>query len=216
MEYINIKNGYTKEDVVKISEIIKKGEVVILPTDTVYGLAADALNIDAVKKVYELKQRELSKPMSILVSNMDMILKVTKDMSVKEERIIENFFPGALTMVLKRNNMIPDIVTANLDTIGIRMPRNKFLLEVIDCIGMPIIATSCNLSGKSAMTDVQEILSEFKDKVSAIVDEGKSEIGVTSTIIKIEENTINVLRKGPIDKKDIIKKLTNTCDSKKG
>lgn len=132
MEYIKLENNnYKKEDLEKALEVIKNGGVVILPTDTVYGIAADALNEEAVARIYSLKNRKFSNPCNILVSDIDMIRKVTKGISSKEEKIINEFFPGALTIIFEKNEVIPNIVTANLDTIGVRMPKNKFLLDLI-------------------------------------------------------------------------------------
>lgn len=134
MKYINIEDGYTKKDIKEVAESINRGEVVILPTDTVYGIVANALNEKAVSKIYEIKKRDKKKPMNILVSNIEMIRKNVKNITEAEERIIKEFFPGALTIIFEKNSLIPDIVTGGLDTIGIRMPENKFLLELIDTL----------------------------------------------------------------------------------
>lgn len=124
MKYVDIKDGnYSKDDVNKIAESIKLGEIAIIPTDTVYGISVDALNEEAVKKVYDLKNRQYSNPMNILVSNMQMIENVTKGISNLEKRIMEKFFPGALTVICQRNNKIPEIVTAGLNTIRYKNAR---------------------------------------------------------------------------------------------
>ena len=118
MKYIDIKNGdYTKEDISKIAESIKTGKIAIIPTDTVYGISADALNQKAVKRIYDLKNREYSNPMNILVSNVEMIKKVTKSIKAIEKRMIDRFFPGALTIIFERNDIVPESVTAGLNTI---------------------------------------------------------------------------------------------------
>lgn len=133
MEYIDIKsNKYSKEDLKEIAEVIKAGECIIIPTDTVYGIAASALDKNAVKKIFELKNRAFSKPINILVSNFEMIKKVTKNISLEEKKIMKKFFPGALTIIFEKNDEIPEIVTSGFSTIGIRMPKNKFLLDLID------------------------------------------------------------------------------------
>lgn len=134
MEYISIKKGYTKEDIKHVANTIKSGGVVIVPTDTVYGIAAEATNEASVKRIYDLKGRELTNPMNILVSNIDMIKKFTKNITRTEEKIIESFFPGALTLILKKNNLVPDIVTSGLSTVGVRSPKNDFLLELIEML----------------------------------------------------------------------------------
>ncbi len=133
MEYIDIKSkNYLKKDLKKIAEIIRDSGCIIIPTDTVYGIAASALDENAVKKVFELKNRAFSKPINILVSNFEMIKEVTKNISLEEEKIMKKFFPGALTIVFEKNDKIPEIVTSGFNTVGIRMPKNKFLLDLIN------------------------------------------------------------------------------------
>ncbi len=119
MEYFKLKD-LTEDAIDKLKDIICEGGVIITPTDTVYGLIADSLNEKAIKKVYSLKKREFSNPMCIIVSNIDMIKKVTKSVSLTEEKVINKFFPGPLTIIFEKNNMISQIATAGLDTI-----RNK-------------------------------------------------------------------------------------------
>ena len=204
MEYIKIENNmYNKEDIKKVTEIVKMGGVVILPTDTVYGVAADCLNEEAVKKVYEFKHRDFSKPCNILVSDIEMIRKVTKGLSEKEEKIINNLFPGALTIICEKNDVIPGIVNANLSTIGIRMPNNQFLLDLISNIGRPIVATSLNLAGEKSMTNLNNLPEDFKKKSDLIIDGGETTLGTASTIIKVENGKVKILREGPIDMKKI-------------
>ena len=214
MEYIDIKKGYTKEDIKKISESIRLGRIIILPTDTVYGISASPFNEKAIKKVYDLKERDLSKPCNILVSNFSMIKDVTKNITKIEERIIKEFFPGALTIIFDKNDKIPKSVTAGLDTIGIRMPDNKFLLELIENIGHPILATSLNISGEKAEINVSNLPKKIKENVDLIVDAGDAKIKKASTIIRVEENKIKILREGPITKEEIedrIKEGRKTC-----
>lgn len=205
MKYIDIKLGYSKEEIIEVSNVIKAGGIVILPTDTVYGLACDVMNEEAIKKIYDLKGRSFSNPMNILVSNIDMIRKVTKRISKKEEEIIERFFPGPLSIIFKKNEVVPNIVTAGLDTIGIRMPENDFLLELIENLEMPIVATSCNFAGEAPMTNTIGIFKKFVEQVDCIVDSGEAKIGVASTVIKVERNDVKILRDGPIKKSELIK-----------
>lgn len=133
MEYIKIENNnYKREDIEKVSNVINAGGVIVIPTDTVYGISVDSMNEDAVKKIYEIKRRKFSQPFSILVSNIEMMREVAKEISEKEERIINRFFPGAMTIILNKSKKIPDIVTSGLDTVGVRIPNNKFILDLVD------------------------------------------------------------------------------------
>ncbi|MCI9366449.1 MAG: threonylcarbamoyl-AMP synthase [Clostridia bacterium] len=206
MEYIKLSKENQK-DIKKVIDTLNKNGVVILPTDTVYGIAADASNEEAVRKIYEVKHRKFTKPCNILVSNIDMIRKVTKNVSPEEEKIMKKYFPGALTMIFDKNDKIPNIVTANLDTIGIRMPNNKFLLELIEKYGKPIVATSLNLAGEESYTNVEKIEKTLKNNVDLIVDGGETKIGIPSTIIKIEDKKIRILREGPITKEELQKEI---------
>lgn len=210
MEYIDIKNGYTKEDIIKIADIIKSGEILILPTDTVYGIVSDSTNEDAVKKIYELKKREMSKPLNILVSNKEMIKRVVKEISKWEEKIINKFFPGSLTIIFQKNGIIPDIVTSGLNTVGVRMPNHKMLLELINYLDNPIVATSCNFAGKKEITNAEDAAFKFKDNVKAIVDGGNLKNGIPSTIIELKEDKINILREGQVSK-EILEKEIKRC-----
>ena len=210
MEYINLKNEkWEKKSLDKIAKIIKNGGITIIPTDTVYGIATNAQNEEAVKKIYDLKKREPQKPMSILVSSIEMIEKVANEITEKEKKIMECFFPGAITIILKKNKSVPSIVTAGLDTIGVRMPDNKIVLELIEKIKVPIIATSCNLAGEKAATDIDQISYEIKNGVDYVLDDGKSKIAIPSTIVKVEKEQIKILREGSIKKEDIERKIEN-------
>ena len=141
MECIDVKNGYTNKDINKIVKYISLGGIVILPTDTVYGIAADVDNVGAVKKIYEIKNRPITNPVNILVSNLEMIQNATKKITETEKKIINKFFPGAITIIFEKDKKISNIITAGLDTVGIRMPNNKMLLEIIEKLRK---TNSCN------------------------------------------------------------------------
>ena len=181
-------------------EVIKMGGIVIAPTDTVYGIIADALNEKAVEKIYEIKKRKKTNPLSILVSNKDMLKKVVKKVSLEEEKIIDKFFPGAITLIFEKNEQIPDIVTSGLDTVGIRMPNDEILLNVIELLGSPIVATSLNLSGEESKTNLDNISQEILNNVDYVIDNGNTKIGVASTVAKIDGKKIEILREGTITK----------------
>ena len=205
MEYIDIKKGYTEKHIERAKEILENGGIVILPTDTVYGLSADCLNEEAIRKIYKLKHRNYSKACCVLVSNIKMIEEITEGISKKEENIINRFFPGALTIILEKNEKIPQIVTAGLDTIGIRMPDNNFLLDLITELGRPIVTTSLNLAGEESIVNLEKLSSAFKDNVDLIIDGGETKKKLASTIIRVEKEEVKVLRQGPISKEDIEK-----------
>lgn len=185
------------------ANIIKKGGIVIFPTETVYGIGTNGLDEEAVKKLYEVKDRPLNKPISLLVSNFDMINQVAKDITEMEYKIMKNFFPGPLTIILNKKSCVPDILTAKGNTVGIRMPDNEIALKLIELSGVPIATPSANISGKPSGIDIEDIKKDFEGKVDLFIDSGKSKIGNGSTIVKVEDNEIKILRQGIITKEQI-------------
>ena len=185
------------------AELIKQGKIVVFPTETVYGIGANGLDENAVKKLYNVKQRLLNKPISLLVSNMDMVNLVAKDITELEYRLMEELFPGPFTIILKKKEIVPDILTAGSNTIGIRMPANNIALKLIDYAGVPIATPSANISGKPSGTNVEDIMKDFNTKVDCFIDDGPSKIGLASTIVKVIDGQIHILRQGSISKKDI-------------
>ena len=203
MKYIKLNEDEIEKRAKETAKVIKMGGIVIAPTDTVYGIISDALNEKAVEKIYEIKKRKKSNPCSILVSNKDMLKKVVKKVSFEEEKIINKFFPGAITLIFEKNEQIPDIVTSGLDTVGIRMPNDKFLLKVIELLGAPIVATSLNLAGEESKTNLDNISKEILNNVDYVIDNGNTKIGVASTVAKIVGKKVEILREGTITKKMI-------------
>lgn len=185
------------------ANIIKKGGIVIFPTETVYGIGTNGLDEEAVKKLYEVKDRPLNKPISLLVSNFDMINQVAKDITEMEYKIMKNFFPGPLTIILNKKSCVPDILTAKGNTVGIRMPDNEIALKLIELSGVPIATPSANISGRPSGIDIEDIKKDFEGKVDLFIDSGKSKIRNGSTIVKVEDNEIKILRQGIITKEQI-------------
>ena len=201
--YLDFKN---KTDYTKLKEpakIIKEGGIAIFPTETVYGIGTNGLNEEAVKQLYEVKQRPLNKPISLLVNSIDMIEEIAKDITDIEYELIKEFFPGPLTIILKKNNIVPNILTANQDTVGIRMPANKIAIKLIEYAGVPIATPSANISGRPSGTNIKDIMEDFDGKVDYFVDGGPSKIGRASTIVKVEKGIPKILRKGAISEEQI-------------
>lgn len=192
------------------SSILKNGGIGIFPTDTVYGIGCDFLNINSLTKLFTVKRRNLNKPINILVSNQEMIYKFIKDISPIERILIDNFWPGPLTIIFNKTNLVPDILTSGLNTIGIRMPKNKVCLDLINEFGSPLATSSANISNESPSSIIDEnLIKNFENKVDFILDSGKIDGGVPSTIVKVENNKINILREGPISFNDIMEVINN-------
>lgn len=182
----------------KAAELIKQGKIVVFPTETVYGIGSNGLDEQAVKKLYNVKQRPLNKPISLLVSNMEMVNEIAKDITETEYKIMEKFFPGPLTIILKKKDIVPDIVTAGQDTVGVRMPSGEIARKLVDDAGVPIAAPSANISGEPSGTNLQEIKKNFEGKADFFIEGGISELGLASTIVKVVDGKPVILRQGSI------------------
>ncbi len=179
--------------------LIKSGEIVGVPTETVYGLGADATNADAVKKIFEAKGRPADNPLIVHVSDIEMMKQYTEDIPTVVYRLAEKFWPGPLTMVLSKKTNIPDLVTAGMDTVGIRMPSNESIRTIIKYLGKPIAAPSANKSGYPSPTTAQHVIDDMAGKIAAVVDDGPCAVGLESTVITFEGyDSVRILRPGVI------------------
>lgn len=201
--YLDLTGNSNYEKLKEPAKIIQNGGIVVFPTETVYGIGTNGLNKDAVKKLYEIKQRPFNKPISLLVNSIDMIEQIAKDITDLEYSLIKEFFPGPLTLILKKKDIVTNIVTANSNTIGIRMPENKIALKLIEYAGIPIATPSANISGKPSGTVLNNIMKEFNEKVDYFIDGGPSKIGLASTIVQVVDNVPKILRRGSISEQQI-------------
>ena len=185
------------------AEILKKGGVVAFPTETVYGLGADALNPSAAAKIFEVKQRPLSDPLIVHISRPDMIEYAAENIPQAAERLMERFWPGPLTFVLRKKSSLPDIVTSGLDSVAVRMPAHVAALNLIEKAGTPIAAPSANLFGRLSPTTAAHVHEQLGEKIDLILDGGTCSVGVESTILKVEGNRFLILRPGGIPLNEI-------------
>ena len=191
----------------KIAKEIKKGNLVIIPTDTVYGISADMTNENAINKVYTCKQREKNKPLILLVSNKEMLKKYTKNLTPLEKEIIQKYLPGKLTILLPKNDNVSAKITAGSNLVAVRMPNNNELIQIIEKVGSPIISTSANISGKKTITNPKEIDKKLLKYISYV--EGAGTINnEPSSIIKIENEKIIIIRNESVAKQ-ILKDYPN-------
>ncbi|HJW65434.1 MAG TPA: L-threonylcarbamoyladenylate synthase, partial [Candidatus Bathyarchaeia archaeon] len=178
------------------AEFIKKGGLVAFPTETVYGLGADALNPQAVLSLFKAKKRPLDNPPIVHVENVDDVYKLAKYVPPKAVLLMKRFWPGPLTIVLERSGMVPDVTVAGLSTVAIRMPKNKVALALIRESHCPIAAPSANLAGKPSPTTAQHVFDDLNGRIDAILDGGPTCIGVESTVLDLSVNPPLVLRPG--------------------
>ena len=181
-KYVNIKNKIDYNKLKKPAEVIKQGGIVIFPTETVYGIGTNGMDAEAIEKLYKIKERPYHKPISLLVSDIHMVNSIAKDITDLEYKLMEKFFPGPLTIILKKKNIVPDILTAGQNTVGVRIPSGKIARKLIEYVGKPIATSSANISGKPSKTNMKNVMEEFKEQVDYFIDGGKSEIGIASTV----------------------------------
>lgn len=201
--YLDLKNATDYSKLKVAGEIIKNGGLVLFPTETVYGLGANGLDENAVKKIYKAKGRAQDNPLILHVSNFEMVSKIAQNISDIEYTLMKTFWPGPFTIILDRTEIVPDIVTAGLDTVGVRMPSGTIANKLISYAGVPIAAPSANVSGRPSGTNISDIFEELSDKVDYIVDGGECEVGLESTVVRVVDGVPNILRPGKISPEDI-------------
>ena len=187
-------------------ELLRQGEVVALPTETVYGLAADALRPDAVVKIYEAKERPRFDPLIVHLPDQSWLERVTEISTQNSKivsRLVSAFWPGPMTVILTKTALVPDIVTAGLDTVAVRISGNPVFQEVIRAFGKPLAAPSANRFGRISPTTAEHVLNELESRIPLIVDGGSTTHGVESTIVAVRDGQVEILRPGPVTKEDL-------------
>ena len=188
----------SKDSIEYAAQLIRSGEIVGMPTETVYGLAADAFNESAVAKIFKAKERPADNPLIVHISDLSMISSVASELPAIAVSCAKAFWPGPLTMVLPKNPDVPLITSGGLDTVGIRMPSHPTALALISASGTPLAAPSGNLSGSPSPTCIGHLISDMNGRIPAAIDGGICEAGVESTVIMFEQNAIKILRPGCI------------------
>lgn len=185
----------------EIVEVIKNGGVVIMPTDTIYGIIADATNEKAIQKVYEMKKRNENKPMLMLVNGIKMLNQYVSSINDIENKLIDELWPGALTIIFNKKN-VSDLLTGGLDTVGIRYPDNELLINIMNELNVPLLSTSVNVSGDASATCIGNINESILNNVDYVYDVGECK-GEASTIVVVKDSELRVLREGSIKSNEI-------------
>jgi L-threonylcarbamoyladenylate synthase len=183
--------------------LLKKGQVVALPTETVYGLAANALNVEAVERIYEVKGRPTHNPLIVHVASLAMARDCVADWSPDAGNLARKFWPGPLTIVLRRSEKIPNVVTAGGSTVGVRWPLHPLMRRVIEQCEFPLAAPSANLSNQVSPTNSEHVLHGLGGRIPLIVDAGPTSFGIESTVVDLSSDVPRVLRPGMISAKQI-------------
>lgn len=185
-----------KEKIRIAADFIKKGGLVAFPTETVYGLGADALNRKAVLSLFEAKMRPLDNPPIVHVGNPNDVSRLAKNVSAKAEGLMRKFWPGPLTLIFERLEVVPDVTVAGLETIAVRMPNHNVALALLRESKCPITAPSANLAGKPSPTTAEHVLEDLNGRINAILDAGPTQIGVESTVLDMTIEPPQILRPG--------------------
>jgi L-threonylcarbamoyladenylate synthase len=188
-------------------EVLRRGGLVAFPTETVYGLGADALNEEAVRKIFEAKGRPPDNPIIVHVGNMEQVYSLVEDVPPDAERLMEAFWPGPLTLIFYKSPIVSDIVTGGSSKVGIREPQNEIALTLLNLFGRPIAAPSANASGRPSPTKAEHVIEDLGDKVDLIIDGGDVSFGVESTVLDITTDPPVLYRPGACPKEEIEKVL---------
>ncbi len=209
---MEIVNGFENASIERAVELLKSGDVIAFPTETVYGLGADALNPYAVAKIFEAKNRPHFDPLIVHISRKEWTYDYTEEVPRDAVRLMNMFWPGPLTLILRKKPSIPDIVTAGLPTVAVRMPSHPVALALIDVFRKPVAAPSANPFGYMSPTKVAHVARMLKEKVPLVLDGGNSVFGIESTIVSFQDNGVYIHRHGAISEEELSQCVTITRD----
>lgn len=185
------------------ADAIHRGELVVFPTETVYGLAADALNENGIRRVFEAKGREEAHSLPVQVAGVGELCKVASSVPEGARRLAHKYWPGPLTLVLPKSEHVSDLVTGGKGTVGVRVPDHPVALALLRKLGSPIVATSANLTQHRPATTADEAIAELGESVAVVLDSGESAIGVSSTVVDVSVMPARILRVGSISEEEI-------------
>lgn len=206
MDIITLTESNFMFAVEEASRILKKGGIIVFPTDTVYGLGGDALKSRAVKKIFKIKKREAKKPLPVMVRDIEMARQFSYFDS-KIEKVLNEVWPGAVTVILKKRSNVLVEAACGENTIGFRIPAHEFCEALIEKYSRPITLTSANISGSPSATNLEEILRDFRENVlkpDLIIEERKLSSGQASTVLDLTRPSPRITRLGPVSKKDLL------------
>jgi len=195
------------EIISRAADVLRAGGLVAFPTETVYGLGADVLNLDAVKKVFEAKGRPSDNPLIVHIATAAQLEDIVDEMPEKGRTLADAFWPGPLTLVMKRTILISDLVTGGLDTVAVRMPDHPVPLALIRALGEGIVGPSANLSGRPSPTTAQHVFDDLRGRVEMILDAGATTIGLESTVIDVTVEPPSILRLGGLPREQIEERI---------
>ena len=189
---------YSEESVREAAKLLRSGGIAAIPTETVYGLAANALDENAVRSIFEAKGRPQDNPLIVHISSMDMLPPLVREIPDIAKRLAENFWAGPLTMIFPKSDKIPSVTSGGLDTVAVRMPESRAARDIIEKCGLPLAAPSANISGKPSPTTAAHVFEDMNGRIPLIIDGGECSVGVESTVVCFKDGAIHILRPGGI------------------
>lgn len=190
-------------------KILKDGGLVAFPTETVYGLGANAFDEVAVSSIFKAKGRPSDNPLIVHISDLSQLDKLTEEIPEIAKPLMEKFWPGALTLLFKKSESVPLKTSGGLDTVAVRMPKNKIALALIDASGLPLAAPSANTSGRPSPTRAEHVLEDLSGLIDAVIDGGSTGVGIESTVLDLSEETPMILRPGSVTYEELVPFLPN-------
>lgn len=216
MIHTDLLKSDLNEDFQKAINFLKKGELVAIPTETVYGLAADARNPEAVRKIYIAKNRPENHPLILHIDSAKKLIEWSINIPKEVEILAQNFWPGPLTLLLKKHPHVSDVITGGRDTIAVRIPNNQLVIRIMRSLNTGLVAPSANIHTKLSPTSAQHVMNMMKGRIAAVLDDGQCKVGIESTILDLTKNTPTILRKGPISQimiENVIGRPINTPEA---
>lgn len=191
-----------KDELEYVTKALNEDKLIVFPTETVYGVAGNALKLDVVNSLYQAKNRDYSKPFSLMLSDITKIKDIAY-VSADEEKVIKKFMPGPITLILKKKDCISDLATAGKDTVGVRIPNHKIALGILKSVDYPLATSSANISGSVNNSNIEDIINDLANYVDIFIKGNISSNLLASTVVEIKNNEVNILRNGIISKENI-------------
>ena len=202
MKVFDWTNKINEDELKIVTQALNEGKLIVFPTETVYGIAGNGLTLSVVNNLYQAKKRDYSKPFTLMVNDINKIKDIAY-VSDYEEKVIKKFMPGPITLILKKKDCISNLVTANSDTVGVRIPNHEIALSVLKSVDYPLATSSANISGSVNNSNIEDIINDLENYVDIFIKGNISSNLLASTVVEIKNNEVNILRNGIISKENI-------------
>ena len=202
MKVFDWTNKINEDELKIVTQALNEGKLIVFPTETVYGIAGNGLTLSVVNNLYQAKKRDYSKPFTLMVNDITKIKDIAY-VSENEEKVIKKFMPGPITLILKKKDCISNLVTANSDTVGVRIPNHAIALSILKSVDYPLATSSANISGSVNNSNIEDIINDLENYVDIFIKGNISSNLLASTVVEIKNNEVNILRNGIISKENI-------------